>query len=184
MSTALDRNIPSRRPRRRRGRVGRALLGLLALSGAVAVLPATSLAGGPRSETFTFSDPFSGSFDCGGFEAAFSGHDHGRVTTWFDGDGNPLRQQGKISAVETDVNLSTGASIKASTQLNVHVDFVAGTTSITGIRNLSTEPGRGVVVQHVGRVVSDSDGNQIFLRGKYPEFVAGYMSEDWCAALS
>jgi hypothetical protein len=61
---------------------------------------------------------------------------------------------------------------------------VAETTSITGVRNLATEPGRGVVVQHVGRVVTRPDGTQIFLNGKYPEFVEDYMDEDFCAALS
>jgi hypothetical protein len=52
------------------------------------------------------------------------------------------------------------------------------------VRNLATEPGRGVVVQHVGRVVTRPDGTQIFLNGKYPEFVEDYMDEDFCAALS
>jgi hypothetical protein len=149
----------------------------------VAALPATGLAGGPRSETFTFSDPFSGEFDCGDFQGAFSGHDHGRVTTWFDADGNPVKQEGKIASQETDLNLDAGQAIQVKTRLNVHVDFVAGTTSLTGVRNLSAEPGQGVVIQHVGRVVVDSEGNPISLSGKYPEFVAGYMQEDFCDAL-
>ena len=183
MSTIRDPHAPRRRPPRRRSRVGPAVIGLLALSGAVAALPATGLAGGPRSETFTFADPFSGDFDCGDFQATFSGHDHGGATTWFDRDGNPIRQEGKIASEETDVNVDTGKTIQVKTQLNVHVDFVAGTTTLTGVRNLSTEPGRGIVVQHIGRTVVDPEGNPISLSGKYPEFLPGYMSEDFCAAL-
>ena len=69
------------------------------------------------------------------------------------------------------------------TNLTVHMDFAAGTTTLTGVRNLSTEPGRGVVVQHVGRVVVDSNGEPISLSGKFEEFEAGYMNDDFCAAL-
>ena len=148
------------------------------------VVVAAANAGQNTREIFTFSDPFSGSFDCGTFQATYSGHDNGRVMTWFDANGEPIMQIGRIQAVETDVNESTGKSIDVRTNLTVHVDFAAGTTTITGVRNLSTVPGGGVVVQHVGRVVTDdSNGEQTFLSGKYPEFAEDYMSEDYCAAL-
>ena len=70
------------------------------------------------------------------------------------------------------------------TSLTVHVDFVAGTTTLTGVRNLSTVPGKGVVVQHVGRVVVGPDGDPISLSGKYEEFEEAYMNQDFCAALA
>jgi hypothetical protein len=76
-----------------------------------------------------------------------------RFVTWFDANGDPIMQEGHIRATETDVNTATGKAVEVETSLNVHVDFVAGTTSLFGVRNLATEPGRGVVVQHVGRVV-------------------------------
>ena len=94
-----------------------------------------------------------GSFDCGTFSAHYVGRDHGVVTTWFDRNGDPVRQQGHLSAVETDTNESSGASVVVRTRLNVHVDFVANLTSITGIRNLSNQPGRGVVIQSVGKLL-------------------------------
>ena len=155
-----------------------AVTAMIALGGVAA-----ANAGQNTRETFTFSDPFSGSFDCGTFTATFSGHDKGRVTTWFDANGEPIKEIGRIQAVETDVNESTGKSIEVRTNLTVHMDFAAGTTTLTGVRNLSTEPGRGVVVQHVGRVVVDSNGEPISLSGKYPEFIEGYMDDDFCAAL-
>jgi hypothetical protein len=128
--------------------------------------------------------PFSGSFDCGKFTGTFSGQDHGRVTTWFDADGNPIMQEGRLASPEIDVNMTTGKAVAVNTRLDVHVDFVAGTVSITGVRNLATEPGRGPVVQHVGRVVIGPDGSPISLSGKYAEFMEGYMEEDFCAAIS
>jgi hypothetical protein len=87
---------------------------------------------------FTFSDPFDGEFDCGTIVATFSGHDDVRVTTWFNASGDPIKQIGQIKAIETDVNPITQKSIEVTTNLMVHVDFVAGTTTITDIRNLST----------------------------------------------
>jgi len=147
------------------------------------VAVAAANAGQNTRETFTFSDPFSGSFDCGTFTATLSGHDNGRVTTWFDANGEPIRQIGRIQATETDVNESTGKSIDVMTSLTVHIDFAAGTTTLTGARNLSTVPGAGVVVQHVGRVVVDSNGVPISLSGKFEEFEAAYMDQDFCAAL-
>jgi len=49
---------------------------------------------------------------------------------------------------------------------------------------MSTVPGSGVVVQHVGRVVIGPEGEPISLRGKFPEFEEAYMDDDFCAALS
>src|SRR5437764_1006638 len=69
----------------------------------VALATAASAAGARQrtSDTFTFSDPFSGSFDCGAFTATFSGHDKGRVTTWFDAADDPIVQIGRIQPPET-----------------------------------------------------------------------------------
>jgi hypothetical protein len=161
----------------------------LILAAAAAALAALAISAGAGAgtrtkETFEFSDPFSGSFDCGTFMATFSGQDHGRVDTWFDANGDPIKQEGHLESPEIDVNTATGKAVEVRTRLNVHMDFVPGTISITGVRNLATEPGRGVVVQHVGRVVIGPDGTPISLSGKYPEFMEGYMSEDFCAALS
>jgi hypothetical protein len=132
-------------------------------------------------DTFTFADPFHGSFDCDGFSAHYAGHDHGFVMTWFDGNGDAVRQQGKITAVETDTNKRTGATVVVRTRLNVHVDFVADRQTITGIRNLSTQPGRGVVIQSVGRTLSTADGSLIDFSGPADDILRG---GGFCEALS
>jgi hypothetical protein len=156
-----------------------AIVAMLTLAG----VPSAS-AGQRSSQTFEFADPFSGSYDCGSFTTTYSGHDDGRVRTWFDAAGDPIMQVGRIQAWETDVNASTGTSIYVTTDLTVHMDFAAGTVTITGKRNLATVPGQGVVVQHVGRVVIGGDGQPVSLSGKYAEFESAYMSEDYCAALA
>jgi hypothetical protein len=148
------------------------------------VVVSSASAGQRSSQTFTFADTFSSSSDCGAFTDLISGHDDGRVTTWFDAAGNPISQIGQIKSWETDTNASTGKSISVLTNLMVHMDFVAGTIALTGTRNMSTLPGQGLVVQHVGRVVIGPDGQPISLSGKYPEFAATYIGQDFCAAIA
>ena len=139
-------------------------------------------AGQLTRETFEFSDPLSGSFDCGTFSAHYVGRDHGVVTTWFDSSGDPVRQQGHLSAVETDTNENSGASVVVRTRLNVHVDFVANLTSITGIRNMSNQPGRGVVIQSVGKLlVQDLTEGPIAVHGPADDIDLG---GGFCDALS
>jgi hypothetical protein len=138
-------------------------------------------AGQLTKETFRFSDPFGGSFDCGTFAGSYVGHDHGLVMTWFDAHGDPVRQQGKITAVETDTNERTGATVVVRTRLNVHVDFLADRQTLTGIRNLSTEPGRGVVIQSVGRRLSTTDGTLLDFSGPADDILRG---GGFCEALS
>src|SRR5215208_5283797 len=116
-----------------------AIVAAAAIVSLVAV--AVASAGQNTRETLTFSDPISGTFDCGAFTATLSGHENSRLTTWFHANGEPLKQVGRIQAIETAVNESTSKSIDVRTSLTVHVDFVAGTTTFTGVRNLSTVPG-------------------------------------------
>ena len=152
---------------------------------AIALSVATGASARARtSESFQFSDPLTGNYDCGAFTVTISGQDKGHVKTWFDRAGNPIMQVGHIKANEVDTNDSTGKAILIRTAIAVHVDFLAGTTALSGARNLSTESGSGVVIQHVGRVVIGPDGEPISLSGKFPEFEAAYMGEDFCAALA
>ena len=148
------------------------------------VIVASASAAQRSAETFTFADPYSSSGDCGTFALAILGHDEGRVTTWFDAAGNPIMQIGHIKAWETDTNTSTGKTIYVTTNLMVHIDFVAGTITLTGKRNMSNVPGEGAVVQHVGRVVIGPDGQPVSLSGKYADFETAYMGQDYCDAVA
>jgi hypothetical protein len=147
---------------------------------AIAAPPAFAAAA-RTSETFTFADPFGGSFSCDGFEGTFSGQDHGKVTTWFDAAGNPIMQVGHISAVETDTNLTTGASVVVRTQLTVHLDYAANVQSLTGIRNIANVPGSGVVIQSVGNLTVTPEGDLISVRGSADDI---FNEGGFCAALS
>jgi hypothetical protein len=166
-------------PVRRSVAVSGAVLAFVVLGGLTC---ASAEAGTLTRVTETFSDPFGGSFSCDGFEAHYVGQDHGFVTNWYDANGDPVRQEGQISAIETDTNESTGATVVVRTQLNVHVDYATDTQSVTGIRNLSNDPGRGVVIQSVGRLtVTASEGELISLHGPADDINLG---GGFCEALA
>jgi hypothetical protein len=96
------------------GRVFTAALVALAVVATAAPADAQAQQGPLTRVVDTFSDPFSGAFDCNGFSAVYAGQDDGTVSTWFTASGDPVRQQGKISATETDTNTNSGASVIVS----------------------------------------------------------------------
>src|SRR3954447_18544514 len=128
----------------------------LAVCGALA-LPAASSALPP--DVFTFSDPFGGKFSCDGFDAVYSGHDRGRVSNFFDRNGEPVMQVGHINSIETDTNLRTGKAVVIRTHILVHVDYTTGTHSLSGALNIGTFPKQGIVIHDAGRVEFDADDN-------------------------
>jgi hypothetical protein len=167
----------------------RRLLGALALTfgcvlGLGAVPLSAAFAAPPDVETF--SDPFSGEFSCPGFDAVFAGHDRGRITNFFDRNGELVRQVGHIHATETDTNLSTGVSVRVDTNITVHADLLPdgsfGTFSITGQFNVATRPGKGIVLHDTGRVEFDAEGNPVVFRGVHDTFTKG--EQAFCDALS
>ena len=65
------------------------------LVGAAVAAIALSVASGASaqartSESFQFSDPLTGRYDCGAFTVTISGQDKGHVKTWFDRAGDPI----------------------------------------------------------------------------------------------
>ena len=57
---------------------------------------ASAEAGTLTRVTETFSDPFGDSFSCDGFSAHYVGQDHGFVMTWYDANGDPVRQESDL----------------------------------------------------------------------------------------
>lgn len=104
------------------------------------------------------------------------------ITTFFDGEGNPIRVQLHLPFDGTLTNQETGTSVSATQDLIVVEDLEAGTTTFVGVRFRVNFPGRGHVLLDVGRVVFDADGNVIFEAG--PHQVINEDFEAFCEALS
>jgi hypothetical protein len=137
------------------------LLSVVAVTGALGAMPASATA--PARSTFTFSSP--GVIDCGSFDDNFIDFFDGRETDFFDGAGDLVRIVFSIEHHSNDVNSVTRLTIHEHGHFTVTVDIASGTATITGNQEIANRPGSGVVVQDVGRVVFDADGNIVFFAG-------------------
>lgn len=84
-------------------------------------------------------------------------------TTFYDASGQPTRQVIQWTHLSNDANSVTGKTIHEHGTFTETLDLVAGTDTVTGRLEIATEPGSGVVIQDVGRIVLDASGNVVFL---------------------
>ena len=134
------------------------------------------------SESFQFSDPLTSNHDCDAFTVTIFGQEKGHVKRWFDTAGNRPSDRPHQGERVRQQRLDGEGDPDQDGHRRPHC-FVAGTIALSGARNVSTEPGSGVVFQQVGHVVTGSDGQPISLSGKYLEFEAAYVRQDFCGAL-
>lgn len=136
----------------------------LVLSSALALavgLPAGAVAAAAPEKFGPFVEDYDLTWDCDGFEAAVSGTSTTRFTAFFDRDGTLTRLH-RVTHAPSDliVNTTTGASVVLRGHFTVTFNRVGTDTftrTITGFRYMVNEPGSGVTVQEVGRIVYAPD---------------------------
>ncbi len=121
-------------------------------------VPAGAESATPPEHLGPFIDTYSFTVDCGGFEATVDGTSSSRFIVHFDGNGDVTQVQQFVRAPDDLwVNTATGASIVVRGEFQQTYTPIPGTDQITvairGFRYLVNEPGRGVLVQEVGRIV-------------------------------
>src|SRR4029450_1336784 len=136
----------------------RRLLTVLVALAAVAALAGPAHAAGPL-HLGPFHDQGAFTVDCGDFEASVSG----TVTTWFtiwtDDAGEITKFVMRVLApADTWTNAATGASIVVRGEFVQTAERVPGTAdewtvTITGHRYMVNEPGEGLILADVGRIV-------------------------------
>jgi hypothetical protein len=165
------------------------MLRSMAMAGAVAVMgvsvlasPAGASARTPEQFTVSFTSP--GTVDCGTFQDQFTDFFDGAGTTYFDSTGNPIRIVIHWEHHSNDTNSVTGLTLHEHGHFTETIDLLAGTDTITGNQEIMNRPGTGVVVQDVGKVVIDADGNIVFFAGgrKHSEVLLG--DQVLCEALA
>ncbi len=141
------------------------VLGLSAASTALALPPQTS--------SFSFSED--GVIDCGTFVDPFTDFLTGTRTVFFDSRGNRTRLVFHVEHHSNDSNSLTGLTLHEHGHYTVIVDFAAETVTQNGNDAIMTRPGTGVVVQNVGRLVFDFEGELLFFAGarQHNEFLEG-----------
>jgi hypothetical protein len=160
-----------------------AMAAAVALTSAAGLLgPAAASATAPERTAFSFSNP--GVTDCGTFEDQFTDFFDAKAVTYFDSAGNPIRFVIHWEHHSNDTNSATGLTLHEHGHFTERIDLVSGTDTITGNEEIMNRPGTGVVVQDVGKVVYDADGNLIFFAGgrKHSEVLLG--DQVLCEALA
>jgi hypothetical protein len=139
--------------------------------------------------------PFEGTgqftVDCGTFEASVSGTGTFRETVFFDDNGDVIRLQQFIRA-PSDVwtNTTTGKTIEVRGEFQQTYNWVPArgeyTVTVVGHRYLVNEPGSGVTVQEVGRIVyaDPSEKAVLTMAGQHDLAQAARIEPVFCARLS
>lgn len=106
----------------------------LAVAGTLLSLPATALAAGPVRETavfdFTEPDVFT---SCDGYDiVATVAHIDRELLTWYDAEGNPLRESRHVFFDFTLVNSVSGTDARYVGRFHRTADFVTGADGLYG----------------------------------------------------
>ena len=134
-----------------------------------------------------FTNSGSVTVDCGGFDASISYTEIRRSIRYTDSAGHVTAIKRFTSAPDdTWINLSTGKTIHVRGNFVQTLDFTTGSVTITGYRYLVTEPGTGVTVQEVGRIVYTDETEQEILNeaGQHNVTSEEEIGSAFCGALA
>jgi hypothetical protein len=159
------------------------LIGVSLPAGAAAATAPERL--GPFTETEQFT------VDCGTFAAAVSGTSSTRFTVFFDASGDVTRAQQFVRAPgDLWENTTTGKSVVVRGEFVQTYTRVPGTdeftVTIVGFRYLVNEPGSGVIVQEVGRIVyaEPSEETILAMAGQHDLADEARITPVFCGALA
>jgi hypothetical protein len=163
------------------------VLALLGLSIAAPVQAAAPLEFGP------FTDTYSGyGFSCDSFDVNIDGAATSRTYVYLDEASGQLTRVVRHTSAPHDVltNTSTGASIVVRAEFDETMVPIPGTDeatkTIVGFRYLVNQPGAGVVIRDVGRIIYGDFEQTILLweAGKHDAETDEQVGAAFCAALS
>jgi hypothetical protein len=154
------------------------------IAAAMTLLIASAAAAAP-GDRFEYDLQFTGAQNCGTFVDNWTTYYHIVETDELDADGNLLRAFKHVEHYEIDVNSVTGFTIYLHGTFHAIDDYVAGTFTATGNREVATVKGTGVVVQDTGKeVTSMENGDLLFFAGGRMQSLDVQGDQIFCDALS
>lgn len=162
-----------------------------ALAAAGVLLPQNPAMAAQPDALGPFSDTYSFTVDCGDFVAQVDGTATIRATVFFDADGDVTGWMQFIRAPrDVWTNTTSGKTIvvRGEFQQTYRPDPATNqvTVTIRGFRYLVNEPGSGVTVQEVGRIVYDDldETTVATMAGRHDLADPSMIEPTFCAALS
>lgn len=144
-----------------------------------AAVPAT--AAPPSVEPFSEQGEDEVVAECDGFVLTEDFVETGTTRTFFDRAGNPVRALINAKFVGVITNSASGNTYRDPGYFSIIQDLQAGTETTLGLYFNIVVPGVGPVVEDVGRIVIDANGDVVFQAGPH-QILAGE-DVDFCELL-
>jgi hypothetical protein len=165
------------------------LIPVVALSGVVFRADTAAASAPEHLGPFVQSGQFT--VDCGTFEASVSGTVSTRYTVFLDAAGEVIRLQEFVRA-PSDIwtNTTTGETIRVRGEFQQTYTWIPErdeyTVTVVGHRYLVNEPGSGVTVQEVGRIVyaDPSEETVLTMAGQHDLAQAARIEPVFCGRLA
>jgi hypothetical protein len=146
----------------------------------LALSPTYAFAIAPTVETVTLHRNLGVVGSCPGFDVTATFDLARRITTFYDAEGTPIRQQIHAEVPGTVTNAVTGKSLPTTGVRNITVDLVTGEFKSTATNVHVVVPGQGTVQLAAGLLEIDADGNLVKEVGRQDPPVTSAL----CAALA
>ena len=156
--------------------------GLLAAGSLVvlALSPTYAFAIPPTVETVTLHRDFGVIGSCPGFDVTATFDPTRRITTFYNAEGTPIRQQIHAEVPGTVTNADTGKSLPTTGVRNITTNLLTGETMSTATNVHVVVPGQGTVQLAAGLSQIDGEGNLVKEVGRQDPPVTPAL----CAALA
>jgi hypothetical protein len=156
-----------------------AILASLAAVGLVGVNASAALASAPTFQQFQGSFTEVDSQTCG-FPITINQNFTTDVQFFYDQQGNLVRSLAHIQLRGTDS--ANGVSLRDTADFTHTFDFTTGINGDLGVTTHVIIPNGGIVLIDAGRVLSDEQGNLLFVAGNH-QVISGDIAA-YCAALT
>jgi len=152
---------------------------LATVAAAAVALPVNANAQQPTVELMPVNDVevLTGADSPCPFDVTFTGTGTVAVTTFYDNQGNPIRQTAHGSLTHTI--FSAWHTLVSSGPAPVHIDLTTGEMVDTGLEVAFHVPGDGIVLGQSGRLTLAADNSQLAFNGH-----SVLDAQELCAALS
>jgi hypothetical protein len=127
----------------------------------VTLSPTSAFAVPPTVETVTLHRDLGVIGSCPGFNVTATFDPMRRITTFYNAEGIPIRQQVHAEIPGTLTNSVTGKSLPTTGIRNITTDLLTGETKSTATNVHVVVPGQGTVQLAAGLFKIDADGNLV-----------------------
>jgi hypothetical protein len=123
--------------------------------------------------------------NCDGFDIRDDFIVRGTQTTFYDRNGDAVRDRFHFRYVDRFYNSETGKEYTATTANTIDfVDVQSGQLDAMGLEYHLTVPGVGVVILDAGKLIETADGEVVFESGKHQILGSNPDTEKFCAVLA